>query len=110
MSEIIFLTAVNMCDLVHNVETIVYHSIPSRSHISEKDFQVLLVTGKCNVQSPYYTLGKAETTSKMPFQKMTVYIQQQRSVYYLVVDNNAGVRSMCHRIIYASLIQLWISV
>ena len=31
-----------------------------------------------------------------------------RSVYCLVVDNNAGVKSMCHRIIYAFLIQLWI--
>ena len=29
-------------------------------------------------------------------------------MYYLVVDNNAGVKCKCHRIIYAFLIQLWI--
>ena len=52
MCEIFFFIAVSMCDLLNN--------IPSRSHISENDFQVLFVTEKCHVQSSYYTLGNAE--------------------------------------------------
>ena len=73
----------------------------------------MLVTGKCHIQSPYNTLGNAEQQlAKCHFKNCThnVWIgQRQRSVYYLVVDNNAGVKGMCRRMIYASLIQLWIS-
>ena len=50
--------AVTMCDLVHNVKTIVYH--PGLI-FQKKDFKVLLVTRTYDVQSPYYTLvGNAE--------------------------------------------------
>ena len=57
MCEIFFLIAVTMCDLVHNVETEEYHL---GLIFQMKEFQVLLVTEKCHVQSPYYTLGNAE--------------------------------------------------